>query len=192
MLDKLKKTMKKSVLCLASTVMILSGLTTSVSAATGTTGRKSYKDWVLVDPTDNSEHGREGYLTVDGKEVFCVDYYTTFRKNKTVTAGTYKDIGISESKAKRLSLIAYYGTKVKGRKTKDWYAITQGLIWRQLHEKNDLEWVRTKTAPTYEEVQQKWKEILADVDRFYTAPSFVNKTQSVDADKTLKLKDMQH
>lgn len=189
MLDKIKSTIKKSVLCLASAVMILSGLTTNVSAATGVTGRKSYKDWVLIDPTDNSEHGHEGYLTVDGKEVFCVDYYTTFRKNKVVTEGTYKAIGISEAKAKRLSLIAYYGTKVKGRKTKDWYAITQGLIWRELHEKNNLEWVKTPTASTYEEVQQKWKEILADVDKFYVAPSFVNKTQSVDFDKTLKLKD---
>lgn len=189
MLDKFKSTMKKSILCLASTVMLVSGLTTNVSAATGTTGRKAYDEWVLVDPEDNSEHGHEGYFTVDGKEVFCVDYYTRFQKGVTVKAGTYKDIGISEAKAKRLSLIAYYGTKVSGRTGKDWYAITQGLLWREIHGKNDLKWVKTPTANTYAKVKQKWTEILADVDKYYTVPSFTSKTQTVDADKTLTLND---
>ncbi len=129
MLDKLKNIMKKSILCLASTVMILSGLTTNVFAATGTTGRKVYDNWILANPKDGSEHGHEDYLVVDDQPVFCVDYYTTFHKN--VTAGTYKDIGITKEKAKRLSLIAYYGTKVSGRTGKDWYAIT--LVLCQYH-----------------------------------------------------------
>ena len=86
MLDKLKNTMKKSVLCFASTVMLVSGLVTNVSAATGTTGRKVYDDWILVDPKDNSTHGHEGYLSVDGKPVFCVDYYERFHAGVTVTA----------------------------------------------------------------------------------------------------------
>ncbi len=189
MLDKLKNTMKKSVLCFASTVMLVSGLVTNVSAATGTTGRKVYDDWILVDPKDNSTHGHEGYLSVDGKPVFCVDYYERFHAGVTVTAGTYKDIGITGAKAKRLSLIAYYGTKVKGREDVDWYAITQGLIWRELHEKDDLEYVRTSTTPTYEATKKAWNEILADVDKYYVAPSFVSKTQTVDADKTLTLTD---
>lgn len=189
MIEKLKSKIKKSVLCFASAVMLMSGLTTNAFALTGTTSSKIYDDWILIDPADGSEHGHEGYLMVDNQPVFCVDYYTTFHRNKTVTAGSYKDIGISESKAKRLSLIAYYGTKVKGREDVDWYAITQGLIWRELHERDDLEWVRTSTAYTYSEVQQKWNEILADVDKYYVAPSFVSKTQSVDADKTLTLTD---
>lgn len=189
MLDKLKNTMKKSLLCLASTVMLVSGLTTNVFAATGTTERKVYDDWVLVDPTDNSTHGHEGYLSVDGKPVFCVDYYERFHAGVTVTAGTYKDIGISKEKADRLSLIAYYGTKVKGRENIDWYAITQGLIWRELHGKDDLEYVRTSTTPTYESIKKAWNEILADVNKYYIAPSFTSKTQTVDADKTLTLTD---
>lgn len=189
MLKKIKNTAKKSVLCMASTVMLMNGLATNAFALTGTTDSIQYKDWVLIDPTDGSENGTEGYLLVDDQPVFCVDYYTTFRNNKKVTAGTYKDIGITEEKAKRLSLIAYYGTKVPGRTGRDWYAITQGLLWREIHERNDLEWVRTSTAYTYAEVQQKWKEILADVDKFYVAPSFASKTHNIDADKTLTLTD---
>lgn len=189
MLDKIKTITKKSVLCIASAVMLMNGLATNAFALTGTTDSIQYKDWVLIDPTDGSEHGTEGYLLVDDQPVFCVDYYTTFRRNKKVTAGTYKDIGITEEKAKRLSLIAYYGTKVAGRTNRDWYAITQGLLWREIHERNDLEWVRTSTAYTYAEVQQKWKEILDDVDKFYVAPSFASKTHNIDADKTLTLTD---
>lgn len=189
MLDKIKTMTKKSVLCIASVMMLMNGLVTNAFALTGTTSSIRYKDWILIDPTDGSEHGTEGYLLVDNQPVFCVDYFTTFRNNKKVTAGTYKDIGISEEKAKRLSLIAYYGTKVAGRTDKDWYAITQGLLWREIHERDDLEWVRTPTAYTYAEVQQKWKEILADVDKFYVAPSFANKTHNIDADKTLTLTD---
>ena len=189
MLDKIKTMTKKSVLCIASVMMLTNGLVTNAFALTGTTSSIRYNDWILIDPTDGSEHGTEGYLLVDNQPVFCVDYFTTFRNNKKVTAGTYKDIGISEEKAKRLSLIAYYGTKVAGRTDKDWYAITQGLLWREIHERDDLEWVRTPTAYTYAEVQQKWKEILADVDKFYVAPSFANKTHNIDADKTLTLTD---
>lgn len=189
MLEKLKSKMKKSVLCFASAVMLMSGLTTNAFALTGTTSSIRYDDWTLIDPTDGSEHGREGYLMVDNQPVFCVDYFTRFHSNKTVTAGSYADIGISKEKADRLSLISYYGTKVSGRTDRDWYAITQGLIWRELHERTDLEWVRTPTAYTYEAVQQKWNEILADVDKYYAAPSFVSKTQTVDADKTLTLTD---
>lgn len=189
MLDKIKTMTKKSVLCIASVMMLMNGLVTNAFALTGTTSSIRYNDWILIDPTDGSEHGTEGYLLVDNQPVFCVDYFTTFRNNKKVTAGTYKDIGISEEKAKRLSLIAYYGTKVAGRTDKDWYAITQGLLWREIHERDDLEWVRTPTAYTYAEVQQKWKEILADVDKFYVAPSFANKTHNIDADKTLTLTD---
>ena len=52
-----------------------------------------------------------------------------------------------------------------------------------------MEYVRTSTTPTYEATKKAWNEILADVDKYYVAPSFVSKTQTVDADKTLTLTD---
>ncbi len=67
---------------MASAVMLMNGLATNAFALTGTTDSIQYKDWVLIDPTDGSEHGTEGYLLVDDQPVFCVDYYTTFRRNK--------------------------------------------------------------------------------------------------------------
>lgn len=92
---------------------------------------------------------------------------------------------MSEAKAKRLSLIAYYGTKVAGRTSQDWYAITQGLLWREIHDRTDLQFVTCKTAPTYQDQQRCWNEILADVDRYYVMPSFASGTHEVDMDGQL-------
>lgn len=189
MIKRIKTKLQKIMLAAVSSMMAFSAMTTGVFAATGVTNSIRYSDWILIDPTDGSEHGIEGYLLVDDTPVYCVDYYTAFRRGVTVTAGTYRDIGISEEKAKRLSLIAYYGNKVLGRTDRDWYAITQGLIWREIHGRNDLEWVRTNTAYTYEAVQQKWNEILADVNRYYISPSFVGAEQTVDADRSITLND---
>lgn len=187
--DKIKKISKKVMIGAASAMLVLSSLTTSTHALTGITSHISYKDWVLVEPDTGKVDGKEGYFMVNGEEVFCVDYFTDFHSGKTVTAGSFKDIGISEETARKLSLVAYYGSKVEGRTDRDWYAITQGLLWRIIHNRDDLKYVRTNTAYTYEEVQKCWNEILADVDRYYVAPSFSDETHSVDSDGALKLND---
>lgn len=189
MFKKIRKIVRKSLLCLVGAGLLVNTLTLNTYALTGKTGVKIYDEWMLVDPISGEEHGNEGYLLVDGKEVFCVDYDAAFHPNRTVTAGTYKDIGINESKAKRLSLIAYYGTKVKGRTGKDWYAITQGLLWREIHEKDNLWFVRNDTTPDYASTQKAWKEILSDVDRYYILPSFSSSSHTVDANKTVELND---
>ncbi len=187
--DKIKKLSKKVMIGAASAMLVLSSLTTSAHALTGTTNSIIYSEWKLTDPKTEKTDGVEGYLLVDDEPVYCVDYFTDFHRNKTVTAGSFKDIGISEEKAKRLSLIAYYGTKVDGRTHRDWYAITQGLLWREIHNDDTLKYVRTNTTPNFESTQKAWNEILADVDRYYVAPSFADKTYSVDSDGTLKLND---
>lgn len=186
---KIKRILKRALLSTASAFMIVSSLTISAFALTGITDSIIYKDWVLIDPTDNSSHGPEGYLLVNNEPVFCVDYYEDFHRNKTVVAGDFNDIGISEAKAKRLSLIAYFGTKVEGRTGRDWYAITQGLLWREIHGVENLEYVSTPTTPDYASTQRAWGQILADVERYYIAPSFTSSSHTVDADRSIELND---
>lgn len=188
MMTKCKDIFKKSLLCLASALMIISGLTTNTFALTGTTRSQIYDSWQLTDNSGGT-HGREGHLFVDDTEVYCVDFYTDFHRGKTVTAGTYKELGISEEKAKRLAVIAYYGHKVAGRTGNDWYAITQGLLWREIHETDDLYFVANPTAPDLATTKKYWNQILADVDRYYTAPSFAKTTQTVDSDGSITLTD---
>ncbi len=189
MISRIKKYFKKTVLCLASTVTIMGSMTINASALTGITSSIRYPEWKLAYPDTEQTEGTEGYLMVNNEPVFCVNYHETFRSGKTVTQGTFADVGISEEKAKKLSLIAYYGTKVPGRTDRDWYAITQGLIWRVIHEDNSLKYVRTNTTPNFASTQAAWNQILADVDRYYVTPSFTDTTQTVDADRSITLED---
>ena len=189
MISRIKKYFKKTILCLASTVTIMGSMTINASALTGITSSIRYPEWKLAYPDTEQTEGTEGYLMVNNEPVFCVNYHETFRSGKTVTQGTFADVGISEEKAKKLSLIAYYGTKVPGRTDRDWYAITQGLIWRVIHEDDSLKYVRTNTTPNFASTQAAWNQILADVDRYYVTPSFTDTTQTVDADRNITLAD---
>lgn len=189
MIMKLKRFIKKLILCITCSLMMINALTISTFALTGVTNSKIYENWILMDNAGET-HGIEGHLFVDNTEVYCVDFYTDFHRGKTVTAGTYKDIGISEEKAKRLAVIAYYGHKVAGRTGKDWYAITQGLLWREIHETKDVYFLTNPTAPDFATMQRCWSEILEDVNRYYTAPSFSSTTQTVDADGSITLTDI--
>ena len=189
MISRIKKYFKKTILCLASTVTIMGSMTINASALTGITSSIRYPEWKLAYPDTEQTEGTEGYLMVNNEPVFCVNYHETFRSGKTVTQGTFADVGISEEKAKKLSLIAYYGTKVPGRTDRDWYAITQGLIWRVIHEDDSLKYVRTNTTPNFASTQNAWNQILADVDRYYVTPSFTDTTQTVDVDRSITLED---
>lgn len=189
MIDKIKKNVRRFLISLASLAIVISGATSSAQALTGVTSCDVPSDWYLTTTGNVVSNRHEGYLKVSGQPVFCVDYYAEYHSGKTVTAGTPADIGLSEAKAKRLSLIAYYGTKVAGRTSQDWYAITQGLLWREIHDKTDLQFVTCKTAPTYQDQQRCWNEILADVDRYYVMPSFASGTHEVDMDGQIELTD---
>lgn len=184
----IRKLFKKTMICLTSAFIVGSTCLSGVSAATYTTGSIRHEDWVLTKP-DGSTHGHEGQLQVNGVDAYCVDYEVTFHRNTEMKAGTYKDIGLTAEQAKRLAVIAYYGHKVSGRTGTDWYAITQGLLWREIEGRTDLEFVSCKTAPTYADQQRCWNAILADVDRYYTAPSFAKNTYTVDADGSITLTD---
>ena len=189
MKERIKRYLKKLTLGITTLVMILSSLTSTVSAATGVTSVIVYKDWIMANPATEVTSGVEGYLLVNNEPVFCVDYHTAFKKGVTVTAGNFSDIGIDSTKAKRLSLIAYFGTKVAGRTSKEWYAITQGLLWREIHNDNSLNYIRTSITPNFAATQAAWNQILADVNRYYVTPSFSNGSHEVDSDGNIQLND---
>lgn len=189
MKERIKRYLKKTILSMTTLVMMISTLTLNASALTGVTNSIVYKDWIMADPVTEETHSVEGYILVNNEPVFCVDYHTAFKKGVTVTAGNFSDIGIDSVKAKRLSLIAYFGTKVAGRTSKEWYAITQGLLWREIHNDTSLNYIRTSITPNFASTQAAWNQILADVNRYYVAPSFSNVTHEVDSDGNIQLND---
>lgn len=89
-------------ICLTSAFIVRSTCLSGVSAATYTTGSIHHDDWVLTKP-DGTTHSHEGQLQVNGVDAYCVDYEATFHKNKTMIAGTYKDIGLTAEKSKTIS-----------------------------------------------------------------------------------------
>lgn len=69
-MNRIKKVLKKSLLCIASAATIISGLTISASALSGTTNSIIYRDWILTDPRNGETHGVEGYLLVNDEPVY--------------------------------------------------------------------------------------------------------------------------
>lgn len=164
----------------------------SVYAETYITGTKKHQTWWLAEPSSGRRDDNEAELLINGERVFCIDAFTKFKSNQTMNIVDWSTVGITQDMAKELSLIAYFGTQVDGRKGDDWYAITQGLIWKVLHESQghtDMCYVETNTNPDYPTTVRLWNEILSDVEQYKKTPSFSNTTVEVDADKTVTLTD---
>lgn len=164
----------------------------SVYAETYITGTKKHPTWWLADPSSGRRDDHEAELLINGERVFCIDAFTQFKSNQTMNLVDWSTVGISQDMAKELSLIAYFGTQIDGRKGDDWYAITQGLIWKVLHESQghtDMCYVETNTNPDYPTTVRLWNEILSDVEQYKKTPSFSNTTVEVDADKSVTLTD---
>ncbi|MBC1645823.1 Cys-Gln thioester bond-forming surface protein [Listeria welshimeri] len=114
-------------------------------------------------------------MKVDGKVVFCVEsgIFTT-------SGGGYVPETYIDSKKDLLSKIAYYGYRNTSQSGYD-YAVTQVMIWGELGDK-----YISSSIPNYE---QRKAEIMAQVNRHETLPSWHNQEVSVQVGKPLTLND---
>lgn len=190
----MKVKIKKVFVGVMSLLMMLTLVSpSSVYAETYVTGSKKHPTWWLAEPSSGRRDDHEAELLINGERVFCIDAFTQFKSNQTMNIVDWSTVGISQEMSKELSLIAYFGTQVDGRKADDWYAITQGLIWKVLHESQghtDMCYVETNTNPDYPTTVRLWNEILSDVEQYKKTPSFSNTTVEVDADKSITLTDV--
>ncbi|WP_028044428.1 SpaA isopeptide-forming pilin-related protein [Candidatus Stoquefichus massiliensis] len=190
----MKVKIKKVFVGIMSLLMMLTLVSpSSVYAETYVTGSKKHPTWWLAEPSSGRRDDHEAELLINGERVFCIDAFTQFKSNQTMNIVDWSTVGISQEMSKELSLIAYFGTQVDGRKADDWYAITQGLIWKVLHESQghtDMCYVETNTNPDYPTTVRLWNEILSDVEQYKKIPSFSNTTVEVDADKSITLTDV--
>ena len=127
-----------------------------------------------------------GYLTMDGKNVFCVEPHIIYKPNQKYEVISSRPSYISEDKAKRLSLISYYGTKYF--KTERHYAAAQSLIWIELGEQASLATFKVDGLS----VKPEMDEIMKYVNTHNLKPSFINETFTIEAGKTLELEDKNH
>lgn len=186
----------KSLSVLIVTLMMIFNATgiNNVFASSAVTSHVKHDNWWMADPsTGRRDNGdTEAELFIGGQQAFCIDAFENFKSGVTMYTVNFEEVGISREIASDCSLIAYFGTKVSGRTGKDWYAITQGLIWKTIHEAQghtDMCYVETPTNPNYATTVKLWNEILNDVANYKKRPSFANKTYEVNADSTITLTD---
>ena len=193
---KMKTKRIKSLSVLIVTLMMIFNATgiNNVFASSAVTSHVKHDNWWMADPsTGRRDNGdTEAELFIGGQQAFCIDAFENFKSGVTMYTVGFEEVGISREIASDCSLIAYFGTKVPGRTGKDWYAITQGLIWKTIHEAQghtDMCYVETPTNPNYATTVKLWNEILNDVANYKKKPSFANKTYEVNADSTITLTD---
>lgn len=188
----MNKKLKKVLLSVLAFMMMLVSTPLDVNAATYLTGSKKHADWWLADPSAGRRDSKEAELQVNGERAFCIDAFTKFKGGVEMNVVDWSTVGIRQDIAEELALIAYFGTKVDGRTSDDWYAITQGLIWKVRHEADghtDMCYVETPTNPNYSTTVKLWNEILSDVEAYKKKSSFSDGTFEVNANDTLTLTD---
>lgn len=188
---KLKQKTKTLMIALMTIMLTITNLgLLDVRAESAVTSRISHQDWWLADPSTGRRDSHEAELFIGGQQAFCIDAFAKFKSGVTMHTVNFEDVGISRETAVQLSLISYFGTKVSSKTGKDWYAITQGLIWKTIHyNSTDICYVETPTNPDYATTVRLWNEILADVENYKRTPSFATQTFEVDADKSITLTD---
>ncbi|GFI40743.1 hypothetical protein IMSAGC017_00778 [Thomasclavelia cocleata] len=178
---------------IVSILTIMNAIPINVYAATTyVTGSKIHSNWWLAEPSSGRRDNKEAELLINGERAFCIDAFTKFKSGVTMKTVDWNTVGINKNIAEELSLIAYFGTKVNGRTSDDWYAITQGLIWKVRHEAEghtDMCYVETPTNPDYNTTVKCWNEILNDVKAYKMKPSFSNDSYDMNAGDTLTLTD---
>lgn len=114
-------------------------------------------------------------MVMDGKRVFCIESGIM-----TNTGGGYVPEEYVDAKKDILSKIAYYGYTSTSRSDYD-YVVTQVMIWEELGDQ-----YISSTIPSYHE---RKAEIMAQVNKHDTLPSFTNQTINATAGQTTVLKD---
>ncbi|MFQ9972666.1 SpaA isopeptide-forming pilin-related protein [Coprobacillus cateniformis] len=189
--SKLKQKTKTFLIAFMTIMITITNLgLLNVKAESAVTKGITHQDWWLADPNTGRRDSHEAELFIGGQQAFCIDAFAKFKSGVTMHTVNFEDVGISRETAVQLSLISYFGTKVPGRTGKDWYAITQGLIWKTIHcNSTDMCYVETPTNPDYTTTVRLWNKIPADVENYKRTPSFATQTFEVDADKSITLTD---
>lgn len=115
------------------------------------------------------------FMKVDGKMTFCIESGIM-----TWTGGGYVPEEYVDAKRDVLSKIAYYGYTNTARTGYD-YAVTQIMIWEEIGDT----FIST-TVPNY---QGRKAEIMAQVNRHDTLPSFTNQTVNTTVGETVTITD---
>ncbi len=142
--------------------------------------------------------GKTYYMTMkfikdtDGDIVYCLEPFTKFHED-----GTYKEYGgdlagykdLIATQKRKISLLVYYGYGYGNRTSNKWYVITQYLIWKVVDSDADIYFTDTLNGNRITKYEEEMEEILNDVNKHDTKPSFA-KTYTVNYGDNLTIADL--
>ena len=158
----------------------------NVFAEDTTTKGMDYNGWYIESSSDDNIYyciEPESYML--GKSEAVTGTHTVLSTDSDISS----HLRISNSKYKRVKLLAYYGYKYGDHKEKYWYGITQKMIWDEI--RPDITWqYKTSRYGTVNKslYTKEEKELTALVDNHHALPSFNNKQLKIslkDGDYTL-------
>lgn len=151
-------------------------------------GRLDYNGWYVRSTKDKNIY-------------YCIEPNTTLEGSKakshsiiTGKSNMIKNSKLTNSKYKRVNLLAYYGYGYKqgsiNHNNKKWYGITQVMIWRTM--RTDLSW-NFKTSrygnASSSLFKKEVKEMNNLVDNHSKKPSFAGVTKTISNGQSITLKD---
>ena len=133
--------MKKIIYGIVMGIMMVFGLS-FVSAESFVEG-----SFISGEYVSKVKNGVTHYLTMQfikdskGNVVYCMEPYVTFQNGSNYKEYEW-DLSsynkLTESKRRKIELLAYYGYGYEGRTDNKWYVITQVLIWKTIDGENNV------------------------------------------------------
>ena len=134
----------------------------------------------------SNKWGDATIISVDGQPAFCIDSrYSAKEGSNTVIKPT--DIGYTDATMEKLSLIAWYGYRDRGKNDTN-YLLTQNVIWQYL-KKDGQQFVSSKYPYKGTNMQKFYNDVMNKVNHFNDKPSFHAKTYTGEKGKALTITD---
>ncbi|MGN1000879.1 MAG: SpaA isopeptide-forming pilin-related protein [Bacilli bacterium] len=128
----------------------------------------------------------------DNGIAYCIEPFEEMKYNSKYNAYTDnypKRLGLSDSKWRQISLIAYYGYGYEGHLQDKWYAITQVMIWRVIDENAEFYFTDSLNGKKIDLYDSEMKEIETLVAKHNKVPSFAHKEYNFSINSTNILTD---
>lgn len=141
--------------------------------------------------TTRYETGRIIRRMSDDKFSYCLQPFIDFVSGKVnIAYDTDYEIvtNMTKEKWERISLLAYYGYGYKNHTDKNWYIITQMLIWKTV-DSSDMYFTDTLNGNRISIFENEIKELENLVAKHHLKPSFNNSTINISLGETIKLED---
>ena len=123
---------------------------------------------------------------------YCIEPFENMKYNSKYNAYTdnyAKRLGLSDSKWRQISLIAYYGYGYEGHTQDKWYAITQVMIWRVVDENAEFYFTDSLNGKRIDLYESEINEIEKLVINHNKVPSFAHRKYNFSINSTNILTD---